>query len=431
MLMNLDLCNIISSNDIIAVAVSGGSDSMALLHFMHAKSLIHNFKIIALNVEHGIRGQASLDDSQFVKSYCDSNGIELVSYSVNGPQKALDDKLSLEQACRLLRYECFFDCIVNGKCTKVATAHHRSDNVESVLLNLFRGTGLKGLAGINANFSDKIIRPFLNVSKQEIMDYVNLHSIPFVDDQTNFSDDYTRNCLRLNVIPKIKQVFPEMEKSICRFAEIAKIEDDFLDETAKQSLIVSDECISISTSLHLAILSRAILMALKALGLKKDWKKAHVDNVCSLIGCKNGSRISLPESITVYKEYNVISFYKDNSSISFEKPFSLGNFSVGKTTYNVSKVDKEIDLKSGFYADADKIPNGAVIRFKKQGDIFTKFGGGSKKLNDFLTDKKVPLKLRDSLPCIAYNNTILAVFGLAVSDLIKVDENTKTIIELS
>ena len=158
--MQVNLGNLIDKNDVVAVATSGGSDSMALLHYLHQNSDQLQIKVLALNVEHGIRGQSSVDDSNFVKDYCKENDIPCLTYTVDSLKKAKDDGLSVEQAARTLRYGCFFDAIEKGKCNKVATAHHLKDNFESVLFNLFRGSGLKGLSGIKKTCSARLFAHF-------------------------------------------------------------------------------------------------------------------------------------------------------------------------------------------------------------------------------------------------------------------------------
>ena len=233
--MQVDIRNLIVNGDKIAVALSGGSDSMALLNYMLSLSKKFEITVIALNVEHGIRGESSIRDTEFVKDYCSKHNVELLTYSVDSLKKADQEKLSVEQAARILRYECFFDAINSKKCTKVATAHHLDDNTESVLFNLFRGTGVKGATGIERNFNDKIIRPFLTVKKEDIQDYVIKNNIPYVTDDTNFCCDYTRNALRLKVIPEIKKLFPKMQDGLLRFAEILRRRRFFRDREQKNS----------------------------------------------------------------------------------------------------------------------------------------------------------------------------------------------------
>jgi len=428
--MQVNLTNFIGSNQTVGVALSGGSDSMALLHYMLSQSKKYHFNVIAINVEHGIRGEASKSDTNFVINYCKNNGIKLLTYSVDCPTFAKENKLSLEQAGRILRYQCFNQAIESKACDKVATAHHLKDNFESVLFNIFRGTGIKGLVGIEQNFNDKIIRPFLSVSKQEIQEYIKKNNIPYVNDQTNFSDEYTRNAIRLNLLPEIEKIFPEAQKSVYRLSQIAKIENDFIHSETLKTIAFFDDKVEIKLPIHVALLSRATVLALKHLGVEKDWEKAHIDAIIELSTLDNSSKVSLPNEITAIKEYDRITFYKRINVTPSSIPFSLGEFEFNQTTITIAKVDNCVDLKSGFYCDKDKLPKDAVIRTRLNGDKFTKFGGGTKALNDYLTDKKIPLMQRDELPLIAVKNEILAIFNVAISDKIKVDDNTKTIIQL-
>ncbi len=429
--MQINLNSVIAKGKTLAVAVSGGSDSMALLHFCFANADKFGIRVVALNVEHGIRGDSSISDTNFVKDYCSKLGITLLSYSVDSTHYAKEHKLSIEESARILRYNCFYDSINSGKCDVVATAHHTSDNVESVLLNLFRGSGLKGLTGINSDYNSKIIRPFLSVSKEQINEYVKDNSIPYVTDESNFCSDYTRNFLRLNVIPKIKEVFPEMEKGVSRFSSIAKLEDEYLDQVASENLIFSDGVYKISANLHKAIFSRAIIKALKNLGLEKDWEKAHVDDVLDLVNSQSGAFINLPKRAIAIKEYDKIVLYKQDDFEISPIPFSILEAEFGKGKIKIEKAPLKNDLTSGLFIDMDKVPCGAVIRTKQDGDVFTKFGGGTKKLNDYLTDKKIPLRLRDKLPILAIEKTVLAIFTLAISDNVKADANTKNLVKLT
>ena len=414
----------------VAVAVSGGADSMALLHFIANFYPPARIKIVALNVEHGIRGESSLRDSAFVKEYCDAHQIPLIAYKVDALKKAREDKISVEQAARALRYECFMAAINAKKCDAVFTAHHSSDNLESVLFNLFRGTGLKGLIGIK-DYGGKIYRPLLNVSKAEIAEYVKEHAIPFVDDETNFCDDYTRNFLRLNVIPKIKEVFPDAEKSVLRLSETVREEDEFLDGESDKSLSLKDGAYNIPLSAPSVLAKRAIISALKGLGLTRDYEKVHVDDVLSLFDKNNGKTIVLPKGILATREYDKITLYKKSTMSTESVPFKTGNFNINGKAVKIERCARpsESELKGGLYADLDKIPENAVIRARKKGDTFTKFGGGTKSLSDYLTDKKIPKKDRDDLLVVANESEVLIIFGLAISDKIKVDQNSQKIIK--
>lgn len=430
--MHVDFSKFVNTKETIAVALSGGGDSMALLHALKNQESTLDIKVIAINIEHGIRGESSISDSRFVKTYCDKHNIQLITYSVDSIKKAEEEKLSIEQAARILRYNCFYDAIKSGKCDKVATAHHLSDNAESVLLNLFRGTGLKGITGIDQNFNDKIIRPFLSVSKEEIEQYLTQHQIPFVTDQTNFSDVYTRNYLRINIMPEIKKIFPDAEKSIERFTEIVKTDNDFIDQTAKNAVILLPDKAEIPMPLHKAVFSRACILALKHLGIEKDWEKVHLDSTFALWNMETGSKINLPKSIIAIKEYDKIVFYKQTNTVNESIPLFIGKRGFAGSILFIEEIDAlGVDLKSGIYADANKIPQSAVIRTKQNGDTFTKFGGGTKSLGDYMTDKKIPLRIRDSLPILADKNDILVIFGVAVSDKVKADDTTTKLIKFT
>lgn len=268
--MQVDLKKFFNHGDTVAVAVSGGSDSMSLLYYMLENSHLYHLNIVAVNIEHGIRGESSVSDSLFVKNYCEQHDIPIYTFTVDSLKKAEQDKISVEQAARILRYECFQKLLSDGKCDKIATAHHLSDNTESVLFNLFRGTGPSGLTGIKAVREDKIVRPFVNVSKEEIDKYVESNQIPFVTDETNLSTEYTRNFIRHKIVPEIKKIFPEFDHSIKRLSDITAQESAYLEELAEQVVKPTDFGAIIPLPCHPVLLARATIVALKGLGISKD-----------------------------------------------------------------------------------------------------------------------------------------------------------------
>ncbi len=425
--MNVDI-SLINKNDKIAVALSGGEDSVFLLHNLLMLSEKYSFKVLAVNVEHGIRGEESKKDSVFVANLCKTLGVTLYTYSVNAKEYARERKLSLEQAARKLRYDCFYDLINSKRCDKIATAHHLKDNAESVLFNLFRGSGQKGLGGILPEFEGKIIRPILSISKDEITKYIKENKLSFVTDSTNYCTDFTRNFIRLELLPKIIEKFPRTEQNVLKFSEIAREDDDFISSFAEKSLIFDGEVIKVPIGLHPAVLKRATIIAMKKLGVKKDWEKAHLDAVLSLAKGETGKSADLKLGIVAVKEYDTVCFYKRTKRENVEVPFRLGEIEINGIKVSIEKRNPK-DLTLALYGDNDKIPKGAVIRFFKNGDKFTKFGGGTKSLSDFFTDKKVPTRLRRKLPVLAVGSDVLCVFSLAVSDKIRVDKTTESIIQ--
>lgn len=430
--MQIDLSNLISKNDKIAVALSGGVDSVALLHFLKSKEKELSFSLCAINVEHGIRGNDSIYDSEFCVNLCKNLSIPLLSFKVDAVKTAKENSLSLEESARKLRYECFEKAINDGFCNKVATAHHKKDNLETVLFNLFRGTSLKGVSGIPSVQNGKIIRPFLSITKNQIEEYADNFNLPFVTDKTNFDDKYARNFIRLNILPKISEIFPEAENTVYNFSRLAKEEDEYLDNLAKSAVKLENSKATINLEEHRVLLARAVILAVKHLGIEKDWEKVHVDEVLGLIDKENGKKISLPKGVLAIREYDKIVIYKQNELGKLLLPFDVCDFDYQGKSYSIKKLNSIPDnLNDGLYLDKDKVPTSAVIRTKEDGDKFTKFGGGTKSLSDFLTDKKIPLRERDSLPVIAVGNEILAIFNLAVSDKVRIDDLTKNAIKIN
>lgn len=421
--------NLIKNGETIAVALSGGKDSMFLFAVLLKLKDRLNFKVKALNVNHGIRGETSNRDSLFVKDYCNKVNVPLLQKNVDALTYSKDNGLSVEEGARYLRYEFFKSAVESGFCDRVATAHHLSDFTETVLFNLFRGASPSGLNGIpETAFEGKIIRPILKTDKSVIDAYVKENSIPYVDDETNFSDEYSRNFLRLKVIPVIKERFPEFEGAINRFTEILKQESDILDLQAKNLLSINNDEIRIPYFVEDAIYSRACILAMKYLGVVKDYEKSHIDALIELKRFDTGRYVTLPKGIIATKDYNGITFFKKTERDEFVASYSIGEYSIGKKTLKIVTGDYvSQEGEKVLYFDADKIPNGAEIRYRREGDYFTKFGGGTKSLGDYMTNKKIPLRERDLIPVVAYGNEILVVCGVEISEKVRVDEKTLNI----
>ena len=175
----------------IGVALSGGRDSVALLHMLREAG----YTLIAINVEHGIRGDESLRDSKFVAELCASLDVPLLAYGVDAPTFARESGYTLEQGARILRYRVFDRVLQEGKCDYIALAHHLDDQVETILMRILRGTGIKGLVGMRA-VSGRYVRPLLGVSREEIDSYCKQNGLAYVEDSTNGDSAYTRNFLR-------------------------------------------------------------------------------------------------------------------------------------------------------------------------------------------------------------------------------------------
>ena len=429
--------NLFNKGETIAVALSGGKDSVALLYSLLSVKDKLGIIVKAVNIEHGIRGATSKRDSMFVADLCQKLSVPLKTYQLDCVKFSEENGYGIEEGARIARYDCFKSAIDEGFCDKVATAHHLSDSVETLLFNLFRGASLSGMTGIKSERNNgKIIRPFADTPKSEIEKYVADNGLPFVDDETNFESVYSRNYIRNEIMPVVSARFPEAEKSIGRFLKIAESENDFLEELAKKSLTRDGNAYVISIDTPDCIFARSVVLAMKSLGIAKDYVKLHVDAVLSLKNLVNGSKISLPRNVYAAREYDKIAIYKAvKSDGNFEKPFALGYIdgAIGKLSFGeINEKEKNVnELKYGrsLVFDLNKLPKSAVIRYKRSGDYFKKFGGGRKKLNDYFTDKKIPLRLRDSIPLVCAGSEVYIICGIEISDLIKVDKGTEKVVQ--
>lgn len=418
----------------IAVAVSGGRDSVALLHCLKKiqdenAHRIPTIKVSAINVEHGIRGENSKRDSEFVRSLCEKWEIPLYSYRVDVPAYSKENGYTEEQAGRILRYEIFDRLISDEVCDYVALAHHLDDQAETVFMRVLRGTGIRGLEGMR-KVGGKYIRPFLDYTREDVDGYVLTNDLPYVEDETNADTAYTRNYLR-TVLSELKKRYPSLCEAVSRLSESAREANGFIDAHIPEIEVNSGvSYIKTSDCANTLIAKRLMFKACSALGVTQDIEDRHYGLILDLIDGPSGKYLMLTHGLRVYREGDRLAFTVATESKDLECAFAEGEFS----DLGISVKRAQIrDVKFGegaLFIDGDKIPSGAVIRTRREGDVIRKFGGGSKSLGDFLTDKKIPLRVRDSLVLIAKDSEVYAVFGVDISSKVKIDENSKLIYEL-
>ena len=427
--------NLISQGDVVGVGVSGGKDSMALLHYLQNLSKQIGFEIVAITIDHGIR-ENSKDDANFVMEYCKNNNIRAYKFKLNVPQLAKEKSLSLESGARQARFEVFENMIKKGIVDKIALAHHQSDQAETVLMHLLRGSGITGLKGMSLARDNKYIRPMLKTSQKAIWQYICENNIDFREDETNQQNEYNRNFLRNEIFPKLLTRWPNAISAILSFADLASKDDEYIcSQVPFDAFIVNDKEVKIPLSYFIypsPVVSRMIYKALNSIGINKDIEARHIDMITNFVQkSENGKKIDLPFKVTLYKEYDYITIInKQKPKIQFVQKFKLGNVSVpnfGKIS--VKKVQKMSG--DGLFIDADLLPKDVVWRFRSPGDIFEKFGGGTKKLKDFLIDKKIPSRLRSYLPVLASGNEVYVIAGVEMSNKVKVEKDTKRIYKIT
>ena len=325
----------------ICVAVSGGADSVALLHYLKAQSSYYGFSLSAVHCQHGIRGQASLDDKAFVIQLCNEWNIPLFLFDEDCPMRAKDKKESLETTARNFRRESFISLIKKKKADYIATAHHLGDEAETVLLHLARGAGLSGARGIQPQ-SEFYIRPFLAWSKEQILAYIGEHGLSYRTDESNFCLDATRNKIRLQVLPLLEEIIPSAKENIAKFAQKALEDDTFLYALSDKLITRQGNAYLLSFHDEKPLFYRATLSVLKSLGLTQDYTTKHLESAYALQYLERGAKAHLPKNIRLEKTEKGILFTMQTEEPTIipnntEKSFTLDGFDGGRYAVKIKK----------------------------------------------------------------------------------------------
>lgn len=425
----------------IAVGVSGGRDSMCLLHAVVGCGAVARERIVAVHVNHGLRETAARDE-KFVREFCEKNDIEFKAFAVDVKGESAKNRLTIEQAARSLRYDIFYELIKTRAADCILTAHHALDNAESVLMHVFRGAGLDGLRGmngdgktadntlfsrtrevagdelccINANTNSALIlRPFIDVYPRELDEYAAAHGIEYVTDETNFETAADRNFLRLNVIPLIEQRYGGAVRAINELARECREACAVLDDMLDPSQIVYDRgAVLISDSaLSGALGARYVRRALGYFSLT-DVTREQISSVVRLVGMRTGASTALACGAVAAREYGAVAVYVPREKYDGESALVLGANYIDGLVVDVLKSEINPREIKGGAVDLARL-SGATLRFRRDGDMFTPYGGGTKKLKEYFIDNKLPRRLRDRTPLVCVGSTVLVIVGVQVS----------------
>ena len=410
----------------VTVALSGGADSMALLYaLLELKEKLGIKNIYAAHFNHGIRGDEALRDQNFVAAQCENLGVKLFLGSADVPSYAKQNNLSLELAARELRYQ-FFETLDTDL---LATAHTASDNAETVLFNLSRGTALSGLCGIPPK-RDRYIRPLILCTRDDVENYCAQNGIEFVTDSTNLSDDYTRNNIRHNVVPVLKQVNQSVENAVSRMTATLYEDEDFINKTVNKEfdsvyqkgvLLVKE-----LSGLHPAIAKRIIVKFCEINDIEID--NFHINKIYDI--CLSGEgKISLSQ-----KNYAIVSggiLKIDNS----KKQPDLTKFKVEfkKTQNDLFKKNQKVhNLLLKNILDCDKIVGQLVLRERMTGEVIRlKNKNCTKTLKKLYCEYKIPLNERDVWPILADDQGVVWVHKIGVAERAAADETSKNIYKIN
>lgn len=407
--------NMLSKGDRVLIGVSGGADSIALLEFFVSVKEKYDLDICVAHIEHGIRGEDSVNDAEFVKNYCKKLGVNFYLKTIDAPNLAKKAKMGVEEYSRMARYD-FFNTI---ECDKIATAHNLTDNIETLLFRLARGTGLKGACSIPA-VRGKIIRPFIEVSSGEIRKWCNDNNIPYRVDCTNSDSAYSRNLIRLEILPLFEKLNANYQDNIENFISDVNEDYAFIDDYVKSIYpkIVKNNEIDLTklNELDLSIKKRILIMFFDENGYSLN--RIHLQSVID---------ITLKSGKTQIKE-NVF-------AISAKGKIRIAKFNdLNKKDEFVTKIlniDEFKDKNIDFYCDCDKIVGNIIIRSKQAGDRIKPAGRNvSKTLKKLLNESAYPIEKRDKKIVVCDDLGIVGVIGLCADERVKVDCNTAKILTI-
>ena len=436
---------LIAAGDRVILGVSGGPDSMALLHIMHELAPVLDFELQAAHLNHGLRAESGVEEA-LVQVSCQVLGIECHTRTVAVAELARQHKQSLEEAGRNARYAYFRELLAAAGAQRIATAHHHDDMAETVLLHLLRGSGLKGLRGI-LPCNGSLIRPLLTHTKAELLTYLQARDITYCLDPSNNESRYLRNRIRHQLIPYLQQEFnPRIVVALNGLAVIARDENDALEAECGRHwtrVVLSEESdrlvmdYPLLAGLHRAYQRRLILQALGRMSQVAPWSRDDVEKVLDL-GGKPGSAYSLhlKNQVRVHKVYGrLILTTAPSAAVEFSYEISVpGRLELAETGqvyhFHLADSDRYHPYSGDICLDYDRLPDQLWLRSRRRGDLFRPPGmPGSKKLKKMFIDRKVPAGERDRIPLLAgVGAEIYAVLGLGVARTVQPTPATRTLL---
>lgn len=455
--------HLIEVGDRIVVGVSGGADSVCLLNVLVELYPI-GIELYVVHVNHGIRGEEADRDEEFVRSLSQSLGIPYFRYNYDIRKIAREEGLTEEEAGRMARYRSFLDICNRHGCNKIAVAHNKNDNAETVLFHLFRGSGIKGLSGIrptrivetDTGGEVTLIRPLLFAQRDQIEAYLSQRKISYCIDRTNLEEDYSRNKLRNRILTYVSReinsnAIHHIAEAATRISEVDRYIEKQV-ENRYQELVKYNNGIY---RLHLddfekedIVLQKGILYKImeNLAGSRQNIETKHIEEVLGLIVKPVGKQISLPYGMIAVRDYQALEIMMaDREEERYQRAFLHKELVIPGVTL-LSEPRKIIEsnvrpFESGMifpknsctkWIDYDKIENALIVRTRKKGDFLQINGqGGTKKLKDYFIDAKIPQKDRDKMLLLADGSHVIWILTDGrMSEKYKINSETKCILEM-
>ena len=450
--------NLLADGEKCLLAVSGGADSVCLLHLLKDYAKDHRILLFVFHYNHHLRGDAADRDEAFVRSLCESH--DLPFYAAGGDVKAFatENGMGTEEAARSLRYEALYQVADQVGADKIALAHHKNDQAETVLFNLCRGTGLAGLSGMKAQ-NGRLIRPLLSLSREEIEEYLGLLVQEYMTDETNADTGYTRNLIRARVLPLLEeQVNERATDHIC---EAARICEQALDYISQQTKLALGDCIIKSGDTEndkanedatgdMANMSMgSICLRIPALqtyppflqqemvrhvlsqvaGSKKDISSVHVQDVLSLLEKQSGRKVSLPYGMEAVRSFEELLIAEDIASGNPKKqPQILLETADFRWTKETASLIPRVGCEK--WIDAKKAGDDIRVRTAEKGDFFYLDESHKKYLTDYFSDQKIPVWEREKKLIVACGQHVVCIPGERISHAVRITEDTRRILKV-
>ena len=437
----------------VVVGVSGGPDSICLLEVLYRLKSQLEIELVVAHINHMLRGEEANEDEKYVNNFCMERGIEVYSKRININEIAKEQRMSTETAGREARYEFFRKVMKKTNSNKIATAHNANDQVETIFMRIMRGTGLEGLTGIPVKRDSIYIRPILFLQREEIEWYCEKNNLNPRIDKSNMERDYSRNKIRLDIIPYMKENFnSDVVKVINRMADTLKEDNELIEsvidefffkycKVEKNYIIIRSDIVDCKS----VIINRVIRRATSIIsGSGYNIEAKHIVGVKKLLQLGTNKRVDLPNGLYAENVYGDIYIRKVESEgdkyceeividkVDIESEFSFGAYSIKFEVLENVKNIKFADNSFIKYFNYDKINGNIIIRTRKNGDKMTPLGmNGRKKIKDIFIDSKVSVTQRDVVPIIQFDDEVAWLVGLKVSNEYKVTKETKKLLKIT
>jgi tRNA(Ile)-lysidine synthase len=433
---------LIQDRNRIIAAVSGGVDSVVLLDLLAREQEAFGLTIIVAHFNFQLRGAESDGDEHYVAQRARHYGYELYVERADAAEFARHYRIGLQEAARNLRYEFFDKLLLSSGFDRIATAHNADDNAETVLLNLYRGSGVAGFAGIPVYREDRrIIRPLLFAERHEIEAYAKAEGLPYRNDSSNAKDYYTRNFIRHNILPLVKdKINPDVVRTVNRSAELFRELETFLASTARQSfelVVTKDSNQELQLSVprlrnNPALIQQYVIMQAARHFNNEHLEYADVVRILDLTEGLSGTQVTVSKNCAVFRNREHIVFRRPEEVQAFKlavepnKQYHFGHFS-----FNSEIIETNGTLLNGKgveYVDADKIgAQELVLRSWKDGDAFVPLGMSTKKkVSDFFVDEKIPIYEKPLIPILeTKDGEIVCVCGYRIDDRFRITRDTR------